>query len=99
MKINILIATIVLSVGMMSATSFAAENGGEALFKANCAFCHPNGGNVMKPNKKISGIKSPSKIIKKIRNGGGGMPVFDARSISDADAELLAGYIMKTFRK
>jgi cytochrome c6 len=99
MKIYFLIATVVLSVGMMSATPCAAGNGGEAVFKAYCSFCHPNGGNVIDPDKKISGIKNPARIIIKIRNGGGGMPVFDTRSISDADAKLLAGYIMKTFRK
>lgn len=99
MQKNILMATVVVSVGMMSAAPFAAEAGGEAVYKANCASCHPDGGNVMKPDKTITGIKSSSNIIKKIRSGGGGMPVFDTKSISDADAKLLADYIMKTFKK
>ncbi len=99
MRKNIIMATVVLSVGMMSAAAFAAETGGEAIFKAKCAPCHSEGGNVVKPEKTIKGIKNPKKIITQIRKGGGGMPVFDAKAISDADAKLLADYIMKTFKK
>jgi cytochrome c6 len=91
--------TVVVSVLMMSVAAVAAETGGEAIFKAKCAACHPNGGNIMKPTETLKGIKDAKKIISKIRKGGGGMPVFDARTISDADAKLLAGYIMKTFKK
>ena len=98
MKKSIIMATVVLSVGMMSA-AFAAETGGEAVFKAKCASCHPDGGNIMKPKETIKGIKDSKKIIKQVRKGGGGMPAFDAKAISDADAKLLADYIMKTFKK
>jgi cytochrome c6 len=99
MKRNILMATVVLSVGMMSAAALAAINSGEAIFKAKCASCHPDGGNIMKPKESIKGIKSSKKIITQVRKGGGGMPAFDAKTISDADAKLLADYIMKTFKK
>jgi cytochrome c6 len=99
MKRNILMATVVLSVGMMSAAALAAVNSGEAIFKAKCASCHPDGGNIMKPKESIKGIKSSKKIITQVRKGGGGMPAFDAKTISDADAKLLADYIMKTFKK
>lgn len=99
MKKSILTATVVLSIGMISAAALAAANSGEAIFKAKCASCHPDGGNVMKPKESIKGIKSSKKIIAQIRKGGGGMPVFDAKAISDADAKLLADYIIKTFKK
>lgn len=99
MNKNILMATFALSIGMMSAAAFAAEKSGEAIFKANCASCHPDGGNVIKPKETITGIKDSKKILKQIRKGGGGMPAFDTKAISDADAKLLAGYIMKTFKK
>lgn len=99
MKKNILMAAVVLSIGMMSAAAFAAANSGEAIFKAKCASCHPDGGNVMKPKATLKGIKSSKKIITQVRKGGSGMPAFDAKAISDADAKLLADYIMKTFKK
>ena len=96
---SIVAATVVLSIGMTSAAAFAAETGGEAIFKAKCASCHPDGGNVMKPKESIRGIKSSKKIITQVRKGGGGMPAFDTKAISDADAKLLADYIIKTFKK
>jgi len=99
MKKQILLAVTVVSISMMSAVAFAAETGGEAIFKAKCASCHPNGGNVMKASETIKGIKKPAKIIKQVRKGGGGMPAFDAKAISDADVKLLADYIIKTFKK
>jgi cytochrome c6 len=99
MRKHILMTTVVLSVGMMSAAAFAAETKGEAIFKAKCASCHPDGGNVINPKETLKGIKNPKKILTQIRKGGGGMPVFDTKTISDADAKLLADYIMKTFKK
>lgn len=99
MKNRILTATVVLSICMMSAAVFAAETGGAAIFKAKCAACHPDGGNIMNPKATLKGIKDSKKIISKIRKGGGGMTAFDAKAVSDADARLVAEYIMKTFKK
>lgn len=98
MKKKFMMATVLLGVVTASAACFA-ETGGEAIFKAKCASCHPDGGNVMKPEKTIKGMKNPKKIISQVRKGGGGMPAFDAKAISDADANLLASYIIKTFKK
>jgi cytochrome c6 len=92
-------ATALVSISLMSTAAFAAGNSGETIFKAKCAACHPDGGNIMKPNETIKGIKSSKKIISQVRKGGGGMPAFDAKTISDADAKQLADYIMKTFKK
>jgi cytochrome c6 len=99
MKKGIILATVVVSVGMMSAVAFAAEDGGEAIFKAKCASCHPDGGNIMKPKATLKGLKNTKKIITQVRKGGGGMPAFDAKAISDADTKLLADYVVKTFKK
>lgn len=98
MKKRIILATVAASVCMMSAAAFAAETG-ETIFKAKCASCHPDGGNIMKPTETLKGIKDTKKITKKIRKGGGGMPAFDAKSVTDADAKLVADYIVKTFKK
>ncbi len=99
MKKNILLAAVAVSVSMMSAAAFAAETGGEAIFKAKCASCHPDGGNIINPKETLRGIKDAKKITTKIRKGGGGMTAFDAKAISDADAKLVADYIIKTFKK
>lgn len=99
MKKSIILATVAVSVCMMSAVAFAAGHGGEATFKAKCASCHPDGGNIMNPKATLKGLKDTKVITKKIRAGGGGMPGFDAKSISDADAKSVAEYIVKTFKK
>jgi len=83
----------------MSFSAFAAKPGGDAIFKAKCASCHPDGGNIVNPKKTLKGLKNSKQIIQKIRQGGGGMTAFDAKAISDADAKLLADYILKTFKK
>ena len=97
MKKSLIVAVVAVSVGMMSAAAFAAETG-EAIFKAKCASCHPNGGNIINKNKTLKGIKNPKEITGKIRKGGGGMTAFDAKAVSDADAKLVADYIVKTFK-
>jgi cytochrome c6 len=99
MKKGIFMATVVLSASMLTSAAFAAGTGGEAIFKAKCSACHPDGGNIMKPTETLKGIKSSKKIINQVRKGGGGMPAFDTKAISDADAKLLADYIIKTFKK
>ena len=98
MKKTLLALAIAVSINMLSYVVFAVETGGEAIFRSNCNSCHPDGGNLMKPSKALKSIKTPGKIIRKVRNGGGGMPSFDAKTISDAEVRQLADYIIKTFK-
>jgi hypothetical protein len=53
----------------------------------------------MNPKETLKGLKDQKKITGKIRKGGGGMPVFDQKSVSDADSKAIADYIIKTFKK
>lgn len=99
MRKSIIMATVAVSIGMISVAAFAAATGGEAIFKAKCAACHPDGGNIINPKETLRGLKDSKKIISKIRKGGGGMTAFDTKAISDDNAKLLAGYIIKTFKK
>jgi len=99
MNKGIILATLVLSTAMLVSAASAASAGGEAIFKAKCASCHPDGGNIIKPSETLKGMKDSKKIVSKIRKGGGGMPAFDAKAISDADAKQLSDYIIKTFKK
>ncbi len=94
---QIIKAVSLLTVALFATSALAAT--GEEIFKAKCASCHPNGGNIMNPKETLKGIKDAKKITGKIRKGGGGMPAFDAKAVSDADAKALADYIMKTFKK
>lgn len=99
MKRGMILAALVLTTALLTSVASAAPSNGETIFKAKCASCHPDGGNIINPKETLKGIKDPKKIIGKIRKGGGGMPVFDVKTISDADAKQLASYIIKTFKK
>lgn len=98
MNRKLMLPVTMFAVALLSSTSIAAEKGA-ALFSEKCASCHPNGGNVMNPKATLKGIKNPQKVIKKARNGGGGMPAFDSKTISDTDLKVLADYIVKTYKK
>lgn len=99
MKKGIILATLALSTSLLASAACAAPAPGEAVFKAKCASCHPDGGNIINPKETLKGIKDPKKITSKIRKGGGGMTAFDAKAVSDADAKAVADYIIKTFKK
>jgi cytochrome c6 len=93
-----------LAVGMMS-DSHAEGKTGEALFKQHCSLCHPDGGNIVNPQKTLSkkdreksGIKSKDDIVKAMRKPGPGMTPFDDKTISEKDAKEIAEYVMKKFK-
>jgi len=99
MKKSVLCIITALATTLAAGSVLAEQKSGEALFKEKCASCHPDGGNIMNAKEQIKGMKDPKKITKKIRKGGGGMPAYDQKSISDADAKAVADYIIKTFKK
>lgn len=84
----------------------AADKSGEALFKQHCAACHPDGGNIMNPNKTLkkrdmaaNKLLTEAAIVKFIRNPGPGMLKFDDKTLPEKDAKAVANYILKTYGK
>ncbi len=87
-------------------TSDAADKTGEALFKQHCAACHPDGGNIVNPNKTLkkkdmaaNKLMTEDAVVKFMRNPGPGMLKFDEKTLPDKDARAVASYILKTFAK
>ena len=92
----------------------SADMPGETLFKQHCAVCHPDGGNVINPQKTLhkkdlaaNNIKTAEDIVTKMRNPGpvpthpqewGGMKIFDVKKISDENALKIGEYILSTFQ-
>ena len=104
MKKFIVVIISLLLVSLCGA-GFAEETAGEGLFKKNCALCHPNGGNIIRPEKSLlkkhldeHGIKTAEDIVHLMRNPGPGMQTFSEDKISDADAAKIADYILNTFQ-
>lgn len=111
MKHSIAVVAAVVAVGLSFGVASAKGKGdkdlkrGEELFKQHCAVCHPEGGNIVNPQKplgkealKANKITSWKDIVKTMRNPGPGMSAFDAKAIPDKDAKLVAEYILKTFK-
>ncbi len=102
----LLIAVLFITVSLSGfAKGNEAKHNGEALFKANCSPCHPDGGNIInsaftlkKKDREAHGVKTAKDIIGKMRNPGPGMTKFDAATIPDKDAKAIAEYILKTFK-
>ncbi len=104
-----IIATVFLSAvctagGLLGPDHAAAGSSGEALFKQHCALCHPDGGNIINPQKTLhkkdrdaNTIKTAADIVHLMRNPGLGMTKFDEKTILDKDAKEIAEYILKTF--
>jgi cytochrome c6 len=78
---------------------------GAILFKQYCASCHPDGSNVINPQKTLhaavladNGITSPERLTRLLRSPGPGMRTFDDMTITDSDAKAIYLYVAKTFR-
>jgi cytochrome c6 len=78
---------------------------GQELFMIHCSGCHPNGGNVVYPQKTLdrmtlaaNGITTPAGIVAKMRHPDAGMKQFDREAISDDDAGKVAKYILAAFK-
>jgi len=100
-QLLVTIGTVILAI--TSSTAIAAS--GEALFKQHCAVCHPDGGNIINPKRTLAkkdldqhGIKNREDVVKYMRKPGPGMPAFDAKTITDKDANALAEYVLKTYK-
>jgi len=108
------IISIFVCVISLSAQDESKEHPGKLLFKNNCSPCHPDGGNIINPQKTLhkkdldaNKITTAEDIVKKMRNPGpspthpqdwAGMKMFDQKTISDQDAQKIADYILKTFK-
>lgn len=109
----VIIAIFVCTVSL-SAQDKQTEHPGKLLFKNSCSPCHPDGGNIINPQKTLhkkdldaNKITTAEDIVKKMRNPGpfpdhpqdwAGMKMFDQKAISDQDAQKIADYILKTFK-
>ncbi len=95
-------AVTLAATTLFAVTAFAS---GEDIFKAKCMACHPDGGNIMKKEKTLSGkdlaankLNNTKALVKYMRNPGPGMTKFDAKALPDKDAKEVAEYILKTFK-
>jgi mono/diheme cytochrome c family protein len=75
---------------------------GERIFLANCSVCHPQGGNVIKPDKPLINspkLKDLKTFIKQIRHPVAPMPAFGPSQITDQQADELYRYIVNVLER
>jgi mono/diheme cytochrome c family protein len=89
---------------MAESTPQAEAKTGEDLFKKYCAVCHPDGGNIVKPEMTLHSsslkehkITTAADIVKIMRNPNPGMTKFDETMISDQEAAEIAEYVLKNY--
>lgn len=107
MKRVILTAVFAMMSGIIltGGVGSAAAKPGETLFKQYCVACHPDGGNIINPQKSLhkkdlekNKIMTADDIVKVMRNPGPGMSKFDAKTIPDKNARQIAEYILSTYK-
>jgi uncharacterized membrane protein len=75
---------------------------GERIFLANCSACHPQGGNVIKPQMPIHGsprLKDLKTFVGWIRHPVAPMPVFSPSKLSDQEAGELYQYAVHALER
>lgn len=105
MKIIFFTLSTLFLIFLCNSPGISEENNGQALYEKLCARCHPDGGNIMKPDKPLfrksleaHDIKTPDDIVNVMRNPGKGMIKFTKEKLSDDDAKKVAEYILETFQ-
>ena len=95
----IIIAAFMCSFVISAFTQDSAPgSSGEVLLKENCAVCHPNGGNIVNPNKPLKGAQTLNTFetfLSWIRKPVQPMPPFPSSKISDQQAKELYDYLLK----
>jgi cytochrome c6 len=101
---GIFVVLVICSSAVYVFAEKGSDKTGETKFKALCAVCHPDGGNVMNPKKTLhredreaNNVKTADDIVAKMRNPGPGMTKFDEKTVANKDAHAIAEYVLKTF--
>ena len=89
-------------------TAPAQYTAGQNLFDNNCASCHPQGGNILDPNRPVMGapqLASHNAFVAWLRSPklpgekNSVMPPFPTSSITDSQAEDIRQYIINVLEK
>lgn len=96
-KISIITAIVLLVAGIGMGEGIKKVKTGRDEFQTNCSPCHPDGNNVLKPEKPIKGSKKLANFktfLSWIRNPVQPMTPFPPSQISDKQARELYDYTL-----
>ncbi len=102
-----LLSTIlVISVFLfISHPVLASQDTGAAIFEANCAGCHPKGGNIIRRGKNLKArtlkrnhLDTIDNVISLVTQGKNNMPAYEER-LSLGEIETVSSYVLEQAAK
>ena len=91
----------VLGIPSIALAASAPPADGAAIFRANCAGCHPNGGNIIRRGKTLKqralqrhGVDSLATVTTLVKQGKNNMSAYADR-LSEAEIEAVATYVLE----
>lgn len=93
---------IAIAVILVNPHHVLADNGeGTTLFTANCAGCHPQGGNIIRRGKTLKAkalkrnqVDSLEAVISLVTEGKGNMPAYGDR-LTDEEIVAVSNYVVE----
>ena len=101
-KVLIIMTIVLLITGMGLGAEKGKGKTGREEFQEKCAICHPEGGNVIKPDKPLKGSEKLANFQTFqtwIRNPVPPMTSFPASQISERQARVIYDYILTALKK
>ena len=86
---------------MSSSPILASQDNGAAIFEANCAGCHPRGGNIIRRGKNLqeralkrNHFDTIDAIASLVKNGKNNMPAYEER-LDSQEIETVSNYVLQ----
>jgi len=77
---------------------------GKMLFEQHCAICHPDGRNLIRPEKTLVrerlekvGLSTTGALVTLMRHPGPGMKTFPPETLTNEEVTAIARYVLETF--
>ena len=98
----ILVISVLLFV---SSPVLASQDSGAAIFEANCAGCHPKGGNIIRRGKNLqeralkrNHVDTIDAISSLVTKGKNNMPAYEER-LSSQEIKTVSNYVLEQAAK
>ncbi len=97
---------LIISVFLfISHPALASQDSGVAIFEANCAGCHPKGGNIIRRGKNLkqralkrNHVDTVENVISLVTQGKNNMPAYEER-LNSQQIEIVSNYVLEQAAK
>ncbi len=103
---SVLCTILIISVFLfISHPALASQDSGAAIFEANCAGCHPKGGNIIRRGKNLkeralkrNHVDTVENVISLVTQGKNNMPAYEER-LNSQQIETVSNYVLEQAAK